>query len=124
MGNSKNVMKATFSRSLWLPSTFCIALWACAAAQAAPVITNLTMVRGMLQFSVQSDLGITNQVQCCTNLSQTNWVVLTNLMVVQSPYLFADMSTASASRRFYRVTALTDTRSEERRVGEYSRAAW
>jgi sulfatase modifying factor 1 len=111
MGNSKNVMKATFSRSLWLPSTFCIALWACAAAQAAPVITNLTMVRGMWQFSVQSDLGITNQVQCCTNLSQTNWVVLTNLMVVQSPYLFADMSTASASRRFYRVTALTDTTS-------------
>jgi formylglycine-generating enzyme required for sulfatase activity len=37
--------------------------------------------------------------------------VLTNLMVAQSPYLFVDVSTASASRKFYRVTALTNTTS-------------
>jgi formylglycine-generating enzyme required for sulfatase activity len=101
-------MKTTSPKSLWLLSTFCVAHWACAAAQADPVITNLTMVGGVLQFSVQSELGFTNQVQCCTNLSQTNWVVLTNVMVAQSPYLFVDVSMASGSRRFYRVTALTN----------------
>jgi hypothetical protein len=56
-----------------------VAFGAAVAAQAAaPVITNITMVRATPQFDIKSDLGITNQIQCCTNLSQTNWVVLTN----------------------------------------------
>ena len=50
-----------------------LALGAGVAAQgAAPVITNITMVGATPQFGVQSDLGITNQIQYCTNLSQTN----------------------------------------------------
>ena len=80
------------------------------AAQAGTLlITNISMVSGKPQLRVQSDTGITNQVQCKTNLSQANWVLLTNLMVAQSPYLFVDVSAASASKQFYRVIALTNT---------------
>jgi formylglycine-generating enzyme required for sulfatase activity len=75
------------------------------AAQAVPLITNITMVGATPQFVVQSDVGITNQVQYCTNLSLTNWVVLTNLVVAQSPYLFVDVAAPTGPRRFYRVAA-------------------
>jgi formylglycine-generating enzyme required for sulfatase activity len=89
---------------------YAVALWAGMAAQATTlIITGITMVSGNPQLNIQSDLGITNQIQCNTNLSQTNWVVLTNLPVAQSPYPFVDMSAASAVRRFYRVMALTNT---------------
>jgi formylglycine-generating enzyme required for sulfatase activity len=79
---------------------------AIAARAAAPVITNLTLVGATPQFAIQSDLGITNQIQYCTNLSQTNWVVLTNLLVEQSPYGFVDAGAPPDSQRFYRVMAL------------------
>jgi formylglycine-generating enzyme required for sulfatase activity len=84
-----------------------LALWAGVGAQgAALVITNITMVGATPRFGVQSDLGVTNQIQYCTNLSQTNWVVLTNLVVAQSPYWFVDVAAPPAPRRFYRVLAL------------------
>ena len=54
------------------------------------------------RFTIQSDLGVTNQIQYTTNLSQT-WMVLTNLVVTQSPYRFVDVDAPQASRRFYRV---------------------
>jgi sulfatase modifying factor 1 len=84
-----------------------LALGAGVGAQgAALVITNITMVGATPRFGVQSDLGLTNQIQYCTNLSQTNWVVLTNLVVAQSPYWFVDVAAPPAPRRFYRVLAL------------------
>ena len=70
-----------------------LALWASMAAQGAvPVITNITMFGATPRFGVHSDMGITNQVQYCTNLSQSNWVVLTNQLVAQSPYWFVDVA--------------------------------
>ena len=84
-----------------------LALGAAVVTQgAAPVITNITMVGATPQFGVQSALGVTNQIQYCTNLNQTNWVVLTNLVVTQSPYWFVDVNAPPAPRRFYRVLAL------------------
>ncbi len=81
-----------------------LALGAGMAAQgAAPVITDTAMVP---RFTIQSDLGVTNQIQYCADLSQTNWVVLTNLVVTQSPYWFVDVDAPPAPRRFYRVLAL------------------
>ena len=60
-----------------------LALGVWVAAQAAvPVITNITMVAGTPQFRIQSDLGITNQIQYSTNLGQTNWTVLTNVVAI------------------------------------------
>jgi formylglycine-generating enzyme len=100
-------MKTRLSQSFRFVLTFSFALGASGAAQAAaPIITNITMVGATPQFGVQSDLGVTNQVQYCPNLSQTNWVVLTNLLVAQSPYWFVDVAAPSASQRFYRLVAL------------------
>ena len=83
-----------------------LALGATVAAQAAaPVITNITMVGATPRLTIQSDLVITNQIEYCTNLSQTNWLVLTNLLVAQRPYWFADVDAPPAPRRFYRVLA-------------------
>jgi formylglycine-generating enzyme len=77
-----------------------------AAQAAAPVITNITMVGVTPRFGIHSDLGITNQIQCCTNLSQTNWVTLTNLLVAQSPYWFEHLAAPPVWQRLYRVVAL------------------
>ena len=82
-----------------------LALGVCVAAQAAaPVITNIAIIGGNPQLTIQSDVGVTNQIQCNEDLSQTNWTVLTNLLVTQSPYGFVD-SVLPPSNRFYRVVA-------------------
>ena len=87
-----------------------LALGVCVAAQAAaPAITNITMVGTTPQFRIQSDLGITNQIQYVTNLGQTNWTVLTNVVVAASPYWFVDVDAPPAPYRFYRVLALNQT---------------
>ena len=80
------------------------------AAQAtAPVITHISMVGPTPQFSIQSDVGSTNQIQFATHLAAANWTVLTNIVVAQSPYLFVDLSAPPAPIRFYRVAALNQT---------------
>ena len=89
-----------------------MALGMCLVAQAGTLsITNISLLSGKPQLLIQSDTGITNQILSKTNLSQTNWLVLTNLMVTQSPYLFVDLSAATASSRFYRVLGLTNATS-------------
>ncbi len=72
---------------------------------AAPVIRSLQLVGGAPQLTIQSDIGGTNQIQSKTNLTQANWLVVTNLVVTQSPYTFSDTG-SSSPRRFYRVAAL------------------
>ena len=67
------------------------------AQGAAPVITNLTVAGGVVWFSVQSELGVTNRIQCCTNLGQPEWEVLTNLMVSESPYWFTNAAAATVT---------------------------
>ena len=80
------------------------ALAVCVGLQAAaPVITNIVMVP---RLTIQSDLGSTNQIQYSTDLGQTNWTVLTNLVVTASPYSFVDVTAPPASFRFYRVIDL------------------
>jgi formylglycine-generating enzyme required for sulfatase activity len=100
---SKNKSVKNISRTISI-GLGALALGAAVAAQgAAPVITDTAMVP---RFTIQSDLGVTNQIQYCTSLNQTNWVGLTNLVVTQSPYRFVDTDAPPAPRRFYRVLAL------------------
>ena len=66
---------------------------------AVPVITNITMVP---RLTIQSTVGATNQIQYSTNLKQTNWIVLTNLVVTQSTYWFVDVAAPPSPQRFYR----------------------
>jgi hypothetical protein len=67
---------------------------------AAPLINNIFMVP---MLTIQSDVGVTNQIQFSTNLASSNWVALTNFLVVQSPYVFVDLSATSGPQRFFRV---------------------
>ena len=69
----------------------------------APAITKIIMIGRVPQLTIQSPSGITNQIQYSANLSQTNWVVLTNLLVGLSPYQVLDLGAQSAGQRFYRV---------------------
>ena len=85
-----------------------LGVWVAAQA-AAPVITNITMVGATPRFGIHSVLGITNQIQCSTNLGQTYWTVLTNLVVTETPYWFVDVGAPPAPCRFYRVMALSQT---------------
>ena len=81
-----------------------LALWLSVTAQAIPLaITDIAVLDGNPQLTIQSDIGITNQIQYQTNLNQSGWLALTNLVVTQSPYGFVDAITPSASMRYYRV---------------------
>jgi formylglycine-generating enzyme required for sulfatase activity len=77
------------------------------AAAVQPVINNLTISGGGPLLSIVSEIGLTNRILSVTNLTQTNWTVLTELVVTQSPYSFLDASGTSAQQRFYRVVALS-----------------
>jgi hypothetical protein len=84
-----------------------LALGLCVTAQAAsPAIMNIAMVP---RLTIESDVGITNQIQYSVDLNQTNWTVLTNLVVTQSPFWFVDLDAPPAPHRFYRVAAFTQT---------------
>jgi formylglycine-generating enzyme required for sulfatase activity len=72
-------------------------------AAGQPTITNVAMLGAAPQMSILGAVGTTNQIQSVTDLSQTNWVVLTNLVVTQSPYMFVDTVTSAGCQRFYRV---------------------
>ena len=80
-----------------------LALLQSLAAQAAdPVINSITMVP---RLTITSDPATANTVQYNTNVSQTNWIALTNLTVAASPYWFVDVTAPLSPQRFYRVVA-------------------
>lgn len=73
---------------------------------AVPVITNIAMVP---RLTIQSPAGITNQIQYTTNSTQTNWLVLTNLLVTQTQYWFVDVTAPSSPQRYYQVVVPSPT---------------
>jgi formylglycine-generating enzyme required for sulfatase activity len=74
-----------------------------AAQAASPVITGVAMAPVL---TIQSDTNVLNQIQYTNTLSQGNWATLTNLVVTQSPYSFADVSAPPAASRYYRVLSV------------------
>jgi formylglycine-generating enzyme required for sulfatase activity len=76
----------------------------CAPAMAGPpLITNVIMIGASPQLSIAADAGTTNEILSVTNLAQTNWDVLTNFVVTQNAYVFADTVSLPGPQRFYRV---------------------
>jgi len=65
-----------------------------------PELNRITLVP---RLKIESGVGITNQIQFTTNLVQTPWTALTNLLVEQSPYWFADVAAPPGIQRYYRV---------------------
>ena len=74
-----------------------------ASADGQPSISSVSMVETGVQFNIFGAVGTTNQVQSVTNLSQTNWIGLTNIVVTQNPYTFVDTISPPSNARFYRV---------------------
>jgi hypothetical protein len=56
--------------------------------------------------TIEGSVGTTNQIEYVTNLGDTNWIVLTNLVLPQSPYLLFDAGSPRTQRRFYRAVQI------------------
>ncbi len=85
---------------------YALGLGACVAAHAAaPDITGIAMVP---QLTIQSDVGVTNQILYTNRLSGSVWAILTNVLVTQSPYTFVDTSAAGQLTRFYQIVVPTN----------------
>jgi len=85
---------------LWV---FFTAVYCTITASGQPSVTNVLMLGASPQLNILGAIGSTNQVQSVTDLSQTNWAVLTNIVVTQNPYAFTDAMTPPGPQRFYRV---------------------
>ena len=73
------------------------------SANGQPSISSVSMAGNGSQFNIFGAVGTTNQVQSVTDLSQKNWIVITNIVVTQNPYTFVDIFTPLSPERFYRV---------------------
>jgi formylglycine-generating enzyme required for sulfatase activity len=83
---------------------FALTLWAGVAAHGqSPAITDVSLVP---RLTIQAQVAATNQIEYTTDLTQTNWILLTNLVVMQTPYWFVDVTAPPSPRRFYRVLQL------------------
>jgi formylglycine-generating enzyme len=89
--------------SIWgLAAAFAL-LGAPSAQAASPTLTGIALVP---RLTIQSDTNVLNQIQYTNALSSGTWTTLTNLVVTQSPYWFADVTAPPAPARFYRVQSL------------------
>lgn len=80
------------------------AVWASpAGAQSFPL--QIDAISPGPRLTVRSEVGTTNEILAVPEITQTNWVVLTNFVVARNPYLWTD-TTPPAARRFYRVRML------------------
>ncbi|HEY3861962.1 MAG TPA: formylglycine-generating enzyme family protein [Verrucomicrobiae bacterium] len=76
---------------------------AAAGAQGQPAISSAALSGAAPQLTIYGAAGTTNQILTITDLTQTNWTVLSNIVVPQSPYTFTDTISAPGPQRFYRV---------------------
>jgi formylglycine-generating enzyme len=88
-----------------------LALWTCVAVNAELVATtnSITDIAMVPRLTIQSAVSVTNQIEYRTSLDEANWVVLTRLLVTNSPYVYIDVNAPPAPQRFYRCLAFTTT---------------
>jgi hypothetical protein len=63
---------------------------------------NLISISMYAGLTISAPVGSTNQIQYVTNLTNTSWTTLTNLVLPSSPYIFIDYSSPGQRQRFYR----------------------
>lgn len=74
------------------------------SAQAeSPPIIGVQLYAGI---TVTGTVGTVYSIQYVTNLTQTNWIVLTNLTLTHSPLLWIDTTQPATTRRYYRAVGL------------------
>jgi hypothetical protein len=71
-----------------------------------PVATPFLSLDFYAGLTVLGNVGTTNQIQYVTSVADTNWIILTNVVLPQSPYLFFDLTSPRTQRRFYRAVQL------------------
>lgn len=100
-------MQSHFKFECWYRATIVLALLVRAsqltAIAAPPAIAGTRLTETMPTLSIISDLNATNQILTATGLAQSNWVLLTSLVVTQSPYSVIDNTSPPGPQRFYRV---------------------
>jgi formylglycine-generating enzyme required for sulfatase activity len=97
------IMNNSKSRLAWATALALVMATPLMVRAAGPAVSNIAIAGAWPQLSIIGVVGTTNQIQTITDLSQTNWVVLTNITVAQSPYVFMDTMTPPGPQRFYRV---------------------
>jgi formylglycine-generating enzyme required for sulfatase activity len=83
-----------------------LGLWAlalCAGAATGLAADRVTDIGLVPRLTIEGTVGVTHQIQYCTDVGQPNWTVLTNVLVAQTNYGFVDLSAPLAPKRFYRV---------------------
>jgi formylglycine-generating enzyme required for sulfatase activity len=100
-------MKTRFSKLVRFLSGLGLVLWAVAprAAAQTPAGLDLQLYAGL---TVTGAVGTVYQIQCVTDLGQTNandWRCLTFLQLPATNYLWFDPSGPAAGQRFYRAVA-------------------
>jgi hypothetical protein len=68
-----------------------------------PSITSAQAEGAGTRLYIKSYQGVINDIQCKTNLSQPNWVILASLLVTNDTYSSLDVSGPAAVTKFYRV---------------------
>lgn len=68
-----------------------------------PVIGNISMAP---KLTIESELGITNQIQATSDPNRVPWTTLATVNVVQSPYIFVDENVPAGAAFVYRVVKI------------------
>lgn len=70
-----------------------------------PAITNLVRLPDRnVQFAFSGTAGQSFRVWTCTNISGSDWTLLTNSSFANGPFVFTDAAATNYSRRFYRIS--------------------
>jgi len=95
-----NLQRQAFFAKLTIITVIATACLAPVVGQ--PSFTNFTVLNGLPQMNILGDVGTTNQILRISDLGQTNWTLLTNVVVATNPYSFSDADSSGGSR-FYKV---------------------
>jgi hypothetical protein len=71
-----------------------------------PAGLSVQIQAGNPAISIRGALGARYQLEAASSLPATNWLVLTNLLLPSSPYVFLDETSSSHRDRFYRALAV------------------
>jgi sulfatase modifying factor 1 len=77
------------------------------SAGQSPTINEIQIAAQCPQLTVESAVGVTNQIQFTEQLGKESaWTALTNLTVTASPYTVADPARITGASRFYRIMVM------------------
>jgi len=76
------------------------------ALPVAPARVGLTVTQGVAALAIEGTIGATYRVEHSATLAPESWLVLTNLLLPETPHVLSDSGSTNATRRFYRAVGL------------------